>query len=224
MSSIKENLSHIRQTIPQGVTLVCVSKFHPAEAIQEAYDCGERVFGESRVQELTKKQKRLTMPDIKWHFIGHLQTNKVRQVVGNVAEIDSVDSLHLLEQINRVAKDKNIVQDILIEVHIGQETTKTGLSEQDLPSLLGEALRIPNIKVMGLMGMASNTDDEKQIRQEFSRLKKIFETCFQSGDVAQTDGSKSLVLSMGMSDDYLIAIEEGSTQVRIGSKIFGERS
>ena len=215
MNSIKENIEQIRKTIPHGVTLVCVSKFHPVSAILDAYKAGEREFGESRVQELLLKQQQITEPDIKWHFIGHLQTNKVKQVVGNVAQIDSVDSLHLMQLINKAATEKNLVQDILLELHVAEETTKTGILPQDLSLFMEEAKNLPHIRVKGLMGMASNTDDVVRIKSDFRQLKMLFENFF--------DKNSNCQLSMGMSDDYLLAVEEGSTEVRIGSGIFGER-
>ena len=193
MSSISQNIAAIRATLPQGVQLVCVSKFHPAEAILEAYNAGERDFGESRVQELCAKQLQLPK-DIRWHFIGHLQTNKVRQIVPFVYLIHSVDSVHLMETINAEAARINRVVNILLEVHTANETTN------------------PNLKVCGLMTMATNTDDEAEIHRCFRLLNSL------------ADSDKHfLIRSMGMSDDYLLAIQDGANMVRIGTDIFGAR-
>lgn len=206
--SIADNIKTIRATLPPSVTLVNVSKFQPIEAIQEAYDCGERDFGESRVQELIAKHDALPK-DIRWHFIGHLQTNKVKYIVPFVHLIQSVDSWHLLEVINAEAAKVGRVIDVLLEVHVAKEETKTGFVLSDLSAFQPTRLSaLPNIRLVGLMAMATNTDDETEIRRCFREVKSL---------------AASAVLSIGMSDDYLIAIEEGSTMVRIGSRIFGER-
>lgn len=207
--SIAHNINIIRQSLPDNVQLVCVSKYYPVEAIRQAYDAGERNFGESRLQEL--KQKAAVLPhDIKWHFIGHLQRNKVRDVVGLAYLIHSVDSLRLIEAIERVAAEKNIVQKCLLEIHIAQEQTKSGFTPHEFAELIRttDFNNFPHVEICGLMGMASNTDNQEQIRQDFSLLKSL----------ATLSGLKTL--SMGMSDDYRIAIEQGSTIVRIGSAIF----
>ena len=233
MTSISSNIQALRATIPSHVTLVCVSKFHSVEAIQEAYDCGERDFGESRVQELVAKHEALPK-DIRWHFIGHLQTNKVKQIVPFVHLIQSVDSWHLLEVINAEAAKVGRVVNVLLEVHVAQEATKTGfdiasLSAADVPSAEGglsapavfqRSGLYPNVRILGLMAMATNTDDETEIRRCFREVKSLYTTVFQS----EGRSFSTAVLSIGMSDDYLIAIEEGSTMVRIGSSIFGERN
>ena len=208
-NSIAQNINIIRQSLPDSVLLVCVSKYYPVEAIRQAYDAGERNFGESRLQEL--KQKAAVLPhDIKWHFIGHLQRNKVRDVVGLAYLIHSVDSLRLIEAIERVAAEKNIVQKCLLEIHIAQEQTKSGFTPHEFAELIRttDFNNFPHVEICGLMGMASNTDNQEQIRQDFSLLKSL----------ATLSGLKTL--SMGMSDDYRIAIEQGSTIVRIGSAIF----
>ena len=208
-NSIAQNINIIRQNLPDNVQLVCVSKYYPVEAIRQAYDAGERNFGESRLQEL--KQKAAVLPhDIKWHFIGHLQRNKVRDVVGLAYLIHSVDSLRLIEAIERVAAEKNIVQKCLLEIHIAQEQTKSGFTPHEFAELIRttDFNNFPHVEICGLMGMASNTDNQEQIRQDFSLLKSL----------ATLSGLKTL--SMGMSDDYRIAIEQGSTMVRIGSAIF----
>ncbi|MBR3566532.1 MAG: YggS family pyridoxal phosphate-dependent enzyme [Paludibacteraceae bacterium] len=206
---IAHNINIIRQNLPDNVQLVCVSKYYPVEAIRQAYDAGERNFGESRLQELKQKAAVLP-PDIKWHFIGHLQRNKVRDVVGLAYLIHSVDSLRLIEAIERVAAEKNIVQKCLLEIHIAQEQTKSGFTPHEFAELIRttDFSHFSHVEICGLMGMASNTDNQEQIRQDFSLLKSL----------ATLSGLKTL--SMGMSDDYRIAIEQGSTMVRIGSAIF----
>ena len=209
MGSIAENIRSIRATLPAGVELVCVSKYFPVEAVREAYEAGERVFGESRVQELALKADALPK-DIKWHFIGHLQTNKVKQVVGVADLIESVDSVHLLDAIERVAAEKDIIQKCLVEVHVAQEESKTGFSPHDFALLMRQTdwSRYGHVRICGLMGMASNTDDTERIKADFKLLKTL------------ADLSGLRVVSMGMSGDYRIAIEQGSTMVRIGSAIF----
>ena len=223
--SISSHIATIRQHIPEGVTMVCVSKFHPAEAIMEAYNAGERDFGESRVQELLPKYEALPK-DIRWHFIGHLQTNKVRQIVPFVHMIHSVDSVRLLETINREAEKIQRKVRVLLEVHVAKEETKSGFSPEEL-----EQLRIKNfelsdcfpwVEVCGIMGMATNTDNVEEWRRCFREIKSLAAHLSPITDSAASD--TRLQISMGMSDDYLIAIEEGSTMVRIGSFIFGERN
>jgi len=222
MSWIADNLAGIRETLPEGVTLVCVSKFHPASLIEQAYAAGERDFGESRVQELVEKQRQLAK-DIRWHFIGHLQTNKVKQIVPFVSLIHGVDSLRLLEEINKEAVKIGRVVPVLLEVHVAQEETKSGFSVEEIADLaplieLNHASPLlkeyPGLNICGIMGMASNTDDLDQVRREFRMLATIHKNLFPHGGV----------LSMGMSHDYRLAIEEGSNMVRIGSSIFGERN
>ena len=209
MSSISQNIAAIRATLPQGVQLVCVSKFHPAEAILEAYNAGERDFGESRVQELCAKQSQLPK-DIRWHFIGHLQTNKVRQIVPFVYLIHSVDSVHLMETVNAEAARINRVVNILLEVHTANETTKSGFLPQEIKML--DLDLYPNLKVCGLMTMATNTDDEAEIHR-----------CFQLLNSLADSDKHFLIRSMGMSDDYLLAIQDCANMVRIGTDIFGAR-
>ena len=209
--------------------MVCVSKFHPAEAIMEAYNAGERDFGESRVQELLPKYEALPK-DIRWHFIGHLQTNKVRQIVPFVHMIHSVDSVRLLETINREAEKIQRKVRVLLEVHVAKEETKSGFSPEEL-----EQLRIKNfelsdcfpwVEVCGIMGMATNTDDVEEWRRCFREIKALAAHLTPITDSVASESShgERPQISMGMSDDYLIAIEEGSTMVRIGSSIFGERN
>ena len=224
-----QNLAEIRKHIPQYVTLVCVSKFHPAEAIMEAYNAGERDFGESRVQELLPKYEALPK-DIRWHFIGHLQTNKVKMIVPFVHLIHSVDSLRLLETINKEAEKIQRKVRVLLEVHVAKEETKSGFSPEEL-----EQLRIKNfelrdcfpwVEVCGIMGMATNTDDVEEWRRCFREIKILASHLSPIVNSEAPDRSQSEypMISMGMSDDYQIAIEEGSNMVRIGSSIFGERN
>jgi pyridoxal phosphate enzyme (YggS family) len=210
MAGVAEQINKVRAHLPAHVTLVCVSKFQPIEAIREAYAAGERHFGESRVQEL--KQKVAALPaDIRWHFIGHLQTNKVRDLLKlRPYLIQSVDSEHLLQAINEEAAKQGIVQDVLLEVHVAREQTKTGFSPDQLPTTNHQ---LSNVRICGLMAMATNTEDEAEIRRCFETAHSLLSTL----------NFKPSTLSMGMSDDYPIAIECGSTMVRIGSTIFGAR-
>lgn len=219
LSHIAQRLSAIRATIPAEVTLVCVSKFHPTEAIMEAYACGERDFGESRVQELLPKYNALPK-DIRWHFIGHLQTNKVKQIVPFVHMIHSVDSLRLLETINREAEKLQRRVKVLLEVHIAKEATKSGFTPEEFLSLNTKLSTLNHIDVCGVMGMATNTDDEDEWRRCFREIKHLGEQLLNHSELLNNSAPQ---ISMGMSDDYLVAIEEGSTMVRIGSTIFGNR-
>ena len=221
----------IRSELPEPVTLVAVSKYHSVEQIAEAYAAGCRDFGESRVQEL--KIKQATLPnDIRWHFIGHLQTNKVRDLLRlRPYLIQSVDSEHLLSAINAEAAKQGIVQDVLIELHVASEQTKSGFTISEFRELIAANRSTPssNIRICGLMGMATNTDDEVEIRRCFRTLHEQFvwlrsEISSQQPAVSGQPSVFSCQLSMGMSDDYRLAIEEGSTMVRIGSAIFGERT
>lgn len=210
--SIRDNIATVRKHIPIGVRLVDVSKFHPVESIQQAYDAGERDFGESRVQELLSKYQSLPK-DIRWHFIGHLQTNKVRQIIPFVHLIHSVDSLRLIQTIESEAAriDRNV--DVLLEVHVAQESTKSGLTEEELRGVLLHLDEMPHVKVCGIMGMATLTDDVMEIRRCFDKIYQL------SSSICADP-----IISMGMSNDYLIAIESGSNLVRIGSAIFGPRN
>lgn len=216
METIHENIAAIRRHIPEEVTLISVSKFHPAEAIREAYEAGERDFGESRVQELVVKHRELPS-DIRWHMIGHLQTNKVRDIIGFIHLIQSVDSVHLLQTIEKEAARIDRVIHVLLELHVAAEESKSGFAPTELEALLCDiaASRVcfPHITIDGLMTMATNTEDEVEIRRCFKEAHRIF-----------TQHPSFTTLSMGMSDDHLIAIEEGTTMVRIGSTIFGERT
>ena len=216
--SVSSRLSEIRATLPEGVTLVAVSKFHPAEAVMEAYDAGQRIFGESRVQELVAKSE--TLPkDIEWQMIGHLQTNKVRTIVPFVSLIQSVDSARLLECIDREAARCGRTIDCLLEIHVAQEETKSGWEYGELKAYLqSDAFaQLRNIRTRGIMGMATNTDDAAVVRSDFERLAAI------KDELAPMFGADFDILSMGMSDDYPIAVDCGSTMVRIGSSIFGAR-
>ena len=206
--------------------MICVSKFHPNEAIIEAYQAGERDFGESRVQELLPKYEALPK-DIRWHFIGHLQTNKVKQIVPFVHLIHSVDSLRLLECINREAEKIGRKVRVLLEVHVAKEETKSGFTPEELLSLDLPLSSLNHVEICGLMGMATNTDDEQEIRRCFQSIRQLADTCLSRyhADTTSTGYTEDTerIISMGMSDDYQLAIQEGSTMVRIGSSIFGER-
>ncbi len=216
--NIKESLSKIRSSIPDGVTLVAVSKTKPNEAILEAYNAGQKDFGENYVQELVDKHEQLPK-DIHWHFIGHLQSNKVKQIAPFVHLIHGIDSLKLLQEINKEAVKNNRVINCLLQIFIATEETKFGLSFEECEILLNSDSfkQLQNIKICGFMAMASNTDDETQIRKEFRSLKEF-------SLKLSTFNLSPLTLSFGMSSDYKIAIEEGSTMIRIGSLIFGERN
>ncbi len=216
--SVKDKILQIRSSLPQSVKLVAVSKFHPSEAVLEAYNAGQRLFGESRVQELVAKYN--TLPkDIEWHMIGHLQTNKVRAIAPFISLIESVDSVRLLECINREAERCGRVIDCLLEVHITDEDSKSGWDIDLLRTYLrsGAINALKNISIRGIMGMATYTEDEAVIRADFERLAAI------KHELEPLFGEQFDILSMGMSDDYPIAIECGSTQVRVGSSIFGAR-
>ena len=216
--TIANKITSLQASLPQGVKLVAVSKFHPVESLIEAYEAGQRIFGESRVQELLTKHEALPK-DIEWQMIGHLQTNKVRQIVPFVSLIQSVDSVRLIECINREAERIGRVVDILLEIHVAQEESKTGWQYDELVDYLkSEAFTsLRNVRVRGVMGMATNTDDEAIIRNDFERLSEY------KRELAVHFGEDFNILSMGMSDDYELAIECGSTMVRIGSSIFGNR-
>lgn len=215
------HLKEVKATIKPGVELVAVSKFHPAEVIQEAYDEGQRIFGESRAQELREKQA--TLPaDIEWHFIGHLQPNKVKYIAPYISLIHAVDSLKLLNEINKQAAKHNRVINCLLELRVAQEATKYGMTPDECLALLesGEWRELKNVQIAGMMCMASNTDNRAQIRQEFQRARACFDEAkarFFANDPVFCQRS------WGMSEDYDIAMEEGATLVRIGTAIFGER-
>ncbi|MFN5148805.1 MAG: YggS family pyridoxal phosphate-dependent enzyme [Flavobacteriia bacterium] len=218
---ISRRLQEIIDAIPDHVTLVAVSKTKPTSAIQEAYNAGQRHFGENKVQEMTDKSARLPK-DIHWHLIGHLQTNKVKYIASFVSLIHSIDSLKLLQEINKHAIKHNRVIDCLLQFHIAKEETKFGLDLVEANVLLGseQFSALKNIRIVGVMGMASFTPNEKELRKEFSELRGIF-TSIKNKWFADENSFK--IISMGMSGDYGIAIEEGSTMVRVGSSIFGSR-
>lgn len=220
--SISNNLSAVRKNITAGVQLVCVSKFHPDEALLEAYHAGERVFGESKVQEMCGKYERLPK-DIRWHFIGHLQTNKIKYIVPFVELIHGVDSYKLLAEINKQAAKVDRVVNCLLQIHIAQEETKFGFSAQELLDTLqsGNWKELQHVKICGLMGMATYTDNKMQIKAEFSQLKALFDQA-KSTYFAEEPAFKNI--SMGMSDDFQLAMEQGSNMVRVGSLIFGNRN
>ena len=219
---IKENLETIKATLPESVTLVAVSKTKPVSDIQEAYDAGHRVFGENYPQEMRDKHEVLPQ-DIQWHFIGHLQTNKIKYIIPYVTLIHSIDTANLLEAVNKEAKKHARVVDCLLQFHIAQEETKFGLNVDEARQLLdSEAFKaMENVRICGVMGMATFTDDEVEVRKEFKHLKGIFDI-LKTQYFANQPWFKEI--SMGMSEDYLIAIEEGATMVRVGSKIFGARN
>jgi pyridoxal phosphate enzyme (YggS family) len=218
--SIQNNLHKIKSSLPPDVTLIVVTKTHPAEKLMEVYNAGHKIFGENKVQELSDKYEILPK-DIEWHLIGHLQTNKVKYIAPFVSLIHSVDSLKLLQEIDKQAKKNNRIIDCLLQVYIANEDTKFGLSFAEAEQLISgpELKELKNIKITGFMGMATNTDNLQQIRTEFRSLK-IF---FDKHKTSSTFNVELSNLSMGMSSDYQIAIEEGSTMIRVGSLIFGER-
>ncbi|MCR5567842.1 MAG: YggS family pyridoxal phosphate-dependent enzyme [Paludibacteraceae bacterium] len=217
--SIASKIAEITAQLPSGTRLVAVSKFHPADAIREAYDAGQRIFGENHVQEMTAKYTELPK-DIEWHFIGHLQTNKVKYIAPFVSLIHSVDSERLLDEIEKQAVKCNRQIPVLLELHVAQEETKFGFSIDGLRETLkagGFVEKYPHVLFSGIMGMASHVDDEARIRADFHSLAAFF-------NEAKAYVPTFKELSMGMSGDFLIAIEEGSTMVRIGTSIFGERN
>ena len=219
---VKENLEAVKKTIPTGVLLVAVSKTKPVEDIQEAYDAGQRVFGENHALEMRDKHEVLPN-DIEWHFIGHLQTNKIKYIISFARMIHSIDTFNLLQAVNKEAVKHNRVVDCLLQFHIAEEETKFGLNMDEANEILQSDVykSMKNIRICGVMGMATNTDDMTHVRKEFRHLKEIFKT-LKARYFADCEWFKEI--SMGMSHDYPIAIEEGSTMVRVGSKIFGKRN
>ncbi|WPR70888.1 YggS family pyridoxal phosphate-dependent enzyme [Flavobacterium sp. NG2] len=237
--SIAQNLQNIKASLPQSVTLVAVSKTKPVADLMEAYDAGQRIFGENKIQEMVEKWEQMPK-DIEWHMIGHVQTNKVKYMAPFVSLIHGVDSLKLLKEINKQAAKNSRVINCLLQIHIAEEETKFGLDETELNSLLSssEFREMKNIQILGLMGMATFTDNENQVKKEFLHLKSIFDKLLKSKEALQylsteenlstdpninTTNCKLNTISMGMSGDYQLAIECGSTMVRIGSSIFGGR-
>lgn len=221
--SVKENLIHIKKELPEDVTLVAVSKTKPNEAIIEAYEAGQRVFGENKIQEMTDKWEALPK-DIEWHMIGHVQRNKVKYMAPFVSLIHGVDSLKLLKEIEKQAKKNERTISCLLQMHIAKEETKFGMDENEVKALLTseEFKKMEHVKVIGLMGMATFTEDKKQIKEEFSSLKALFDSIKSNHNTTENLDLKTL--SMGMSGDYKLAIECGSNMVRIGSSIFGARN
>ncbi len=219
--SIKDNLLNIKQSLPPHVTLVAVSKTKPVSGLMEAYEAGQRIFGENKIQEMTAKYEEMPK-DVEWHMIGHVQTNKVKYMAPFVSLVHGVDSLKLLKEINKQAKKNNRVINCLLQMHIAEEETKFGMDEAELNELLTseEFTQMQNIKVTGLMGMATFTENEAQVKKEFTHLKVIFDSIRQKTEAANL---KPETLSMGMSGDYKTAIECGSTMIRVGSSIFGSR-
>jgi pyridoxal phosphate enzyme (YggS family) len=218
--SIQQNLLQIKSQIPNDVTLVAVSKTKPVEDLMEAYNAGQRIFGENKIQEMTEKWQQMPK-DIEWHMIGHVQSNKVKYMVPYVKLIHGVDSLKLLKEINRQAVRWRKKINCLLQIHIAEEETKFGLDENELIELLNsdEFKEMSNIKVIGLMGMATFTENQEQIKKEFNYLKSLFDKYKK----LSTENCQLTTLSMGMSGDYQLAIDCGSTMVRIGSSIFGSR-
>jgi pyridoxal phosphate enzyme (YggS family) len=218
--SIQENLQRIKQNIPSTVTLVVVTKTHPIKQLQELYATGQRIFGENKVQELCEKQLQLP-EDIEWHLIGHLQSNKVKYIAPFVSLIHSVDSLPLLFEIDKQAKKNNRIINCLLQLYIANEDTKFGFSFEDVEELINsqELKKLNNIKIVGFMGMATNTTNQEQLKEEFISLHYFFNQ--QKSNI--THNFKLSILSMGMSSDYPIAIECGSTMIRVGSAIMGNR-
>lgn len=218
MDSIKNNLDEIKKTLPEGVTLIAVSKTKPNEAVLEAYACGIRDFGENKVQDLALKYEALPK-DIRWHFIGSLQTNKVRKLIGKTFLIQSLDRINLADEINKVASRKNIVVDALIEVNIGEEENKSGILMKDLAEFIDHLKNLEHIRIKGLMAIIPQ-GDEVQNKNYFRQMKEVFMELKHK----ENDRFHMEILSMGMSMDYLSAIEEGSNMVRIGTGIFGNRN
>ncbi|WP_272985197.1 YggS family pyridoxal phosphate-dependent enzyme [Leeuwenhoekiella blandensis] len=217
MADITQNLKQFKSELPEDVTLVAVSKTKPNEDLQEAYDAGQRIFGENKIQEMTDKWEALPK-DIQWHMIGHVQTNKVKYMAPYVSLIHSADRLKLFKEINKEAKKNERVIDVLLQVKIAEEDSKFGMPPEEAKTFLEEnkAANYPNVNIVGLMGMASFVEDETQIKREFAQLEKIYNTFKEQYAFS--------VLSMGMSGDYKLALEHGSTMVRVGSAIFGARN
>lgn len=221
MTGIGERLELIRREIPEGVSLVAVSKFHPVSELKEAYEAGQRLFGESRVQELLEKEPALPS-DIKWHFIGHIQTNKLRQLIGKTALIESVDSERLLRLIDAESAKAGVVTRVLMQVHVAQEETKFGFDPEELLDFFRERRfeSLVSTHICGVMGMASNTDDEERVKADFRRIAEIYRSIRDDS----TLGLRGFdTLSMGMSGDWPLAVAEGANVIRIGTAIFGER-
>lgn len=220
MPSPSQQIARLHSLIPEGVKLLAVSKFHPAEAIADAYAGGQRLFGESRAQELAAKAQVLP-EDICWHFIGHLQTNKVKQVVEHAAVVESIDSLKLLHAVDEAARRAGKVVGVLLQVHVAREETKFGFLPEEMTEAAAEARHLEGVKLLGVMGMASNTDDQSRVASDFKAIRGCFDS-LRAGVMAGCEDFT--VVSMGMSGDWPLAVECGSNLVRIGSDIFGVRN
>ncbi|MBP8777205.1 MAG: YggS family pyridoxal phosphate-dependent enzyme [Bacteroidaceae bacterium] len=221
MNEIATHIAQLKKQLPEDVKLLAVSKYHPKEAIMEAYQAGQRLFGESRVQEMTEKWESLPK-DIEWHFIGHIQTNKIKYMIPYVSLIHGVDSLYLLSEINKQAQKVNRVVRCLLQLHVAKEETKFGFTFDECREMLtgGAWKDLKNIQITGIMAMASNTDDEVVVRQEFQSVNSFFQEIKADYFATQNEFCE---VSMGMSHDYPLAIEEGSTLIRVGTFIFGDR-
>ena len=216
---VSDNLKALYERLPSGVKLVAVSKFHPVSRLMEAYDAGQRRFGENRPQELAQKVPQVPS-DVEWHFIGHLQTNKLKLVLPYVSLVQSVDSFHLLEAIDKWGRDNGKIVDILLELHLGAEETKHGFSEGDIEFVISSEIEKSNVRIRGLMGMATNTEDEGVIEADFARIEALFKRIrAEHPELADTFTE----LSIGMSGDWPIAVRHGATMVRVGTDIFGAR-
>lgn len=220
MGTVHDNVMALRYALPSGVELVAVSKFHPVESIREAYDAGQRIFAESRPQELAAKAAELDLPGLEWHFIGHLQTNKLKFVLPYVSLVQSVDSAHLLDAISRWGVQNGRRVDVLLEMHIAAEESKQGFHEEELLELLFNADKYRGVRFCGLMGMATNTTDESVVESDFTRIDSFMAYLVEL--FPELDSFRQL--SIGMSQDWQMALRHGSTMVRIGTAIFGERA
>ena len=216
---VSDNLKALYEKLPSAVKLVAVSKFHPVSRLMEAYDAGQRVFGENRPQELAAKVPQMP-DDVEWHFIGHLQTNKLKLVLPYVSLVQSVDSLHLLEAIDKWGTDNGKTVDVLLELHLGAEETKHGFSEDEIDYVISSEVENSHVRIRGLMGMATNTEDEGVVEADFARIEALFKRIREERPELRETFTE---LSIGMSGDWPIAVRHGATMVRIGTDIFGER-
>ena len=217
---VSDNLKALYEKLPSAVKLVAVSKFHPVSRLMEAYDAGQRLFGENRPQELAQKVPQMPS-DVEWHFIGHLQTNKLKLVLPYVSLVQSVDSFHLLEAIDKWGRENGKTVDVLLELHLGAEETKHGFSEEEILAVIGAGKPpLENVRIRGLMGMATNTEDEEVIEADFARIEALFQRIRAEHPELRETFTE---LSIGMSGDWPIAVRHGATMVRIGTDIFGER-
>ena len=216
---VSDNLKALYEKLPSAVKLVAVSKFHPVSRLMEAYGAGQRVFGENRPQELAAKVPQMPA-DVEWHFIGHLQTNKLKLVLPYVTLVQSVDSFHLLEAIDKWGSDNGRVIDVLLELHLGAEETKHGFSETDIDAVISSEAEKSHVRIRGLMGMATNTEDEEVIEADFARIEALFKRIREEHPELRDTFTE---LSIGMSGDWPIAVRHGATMVRIGTDIFGQR-